>query len=65
MLGISIAELLAAAQQIALSAYNPYSVFSVGCAILSKSGKVYTGCNIENASYSVLCVPNESLLFKQ
>jgi cytidine deaminase len=51
-----LTELLVAAQQIALSAYNPYSRFSVGCAILSKSGKVYTGCNIENASYSVtLC----------
>jgi len=49
-------ELLLAAQTAALSAYNPYSRFSVGCALLSKSGKIYCGCNIENASYSVtLC----------
>ena len=32
--------------------YSPYSDFKVGAALLSKSGKVYTGCNIENASYS-------------
>lgn len=46
-------ELVAAAQNAALSAYNPYSKFAVGCALLSKSGNIYCGCNIENASYSV------------
>lgn len=33
-------------------AYVKYSNFKVGAALLTKSGKVYTGCNIENASYS-------------
>ena len=46
-------ELVQVAQAAALSAYNLYSNFAVGCAILSKSGKIYRGCNIENASYSV------------
>jgi len=46
-------ELVAAAQNAALSAYNPYSKFAVGCALLSKSGRIYCGCNIENASFSV------------
>lgn len=46
-------ELVQVAQNAALSAYNPYSNFAVGCAILSKRGKIYSGCNIENASYSV------------
>ena len=46
-------ELVHAAQNAAKSAYNPYSRFAVGCALLSKSGKIYCGCNIENASYSV------------
>ncbi|MEQ1830059.1 MAG: cytidine deaminase [Pirellula sp.] len=51
-----IGELLSAAQNIAKAAYNPYSRFSVGCAILTKQGNVYCGCNIENASYSLtLC----------
>ncbi|TCK98246.1 cytidine deaminase [Natranaerovirga hydrolytica] len=31
--------------------YSPYSKFKVGAALLTKSGKIYTGCNIENASY--------------
>ena len=32
--------------------YTPYSNFKVGAALLTKSGKIYTGCNIENASYT-------------
>jgi len=32
--------------------YSPYSKFRVGAALLTKSGKVYTGCNIESASYT-------------
>ncbi len=46
-------DLVAAAKNAALSAYNPYSKFAVGCALLSKRGNIYCGCNIENASYSV------------
>ena len=37
------------------NAYIPYSKFRVGAALLTKSGKIYTGCNIENAAYSVAC----------
>ena len=49
-------QLVLAAQQAALKAYAPYSRFTVGCALLTKKGDIYTGCNIENASYSVtLC----------
>ena len=32
--------------------YSPYSHFQVGAALLGRSGKVYTGCNIENAAYN-------------
>ena len=34
-------------------AYSPYSGYQVGAALLCKDGSVYTGCNVENASYSV------------
>lgn len=44
-------ELYDIAARMRKMAYCPYSHFSVGAAVLTESGKVYTGCNIENASY--------------
>lgn len=45
-------ELLGIAKHVRESAYCPYSGVAVGAALLTESGKVYTGINIENASYS-------------
>ena len=45
-------ELIILAEQQRKKSYAPYSHFTVGAALLTKSGKIYTGCNIENAAYS-------------
>jgi cytidine deaminase len=45
-------------------AYVPYSKFQVGAALLSKDGKVFHGCNIENAAYSVTNCAERTALFK-
>lgn len=50
---ITDADLFAAAEAIRARAYAPYSKFSVGAAILADDGRIYVGCNIENAAYPI------------
>lgn len=44
--------------------YSPYSEFQVGAALLGKSGRVYTGCNIENAAFSPTNCAERTAFFK-
>ena len=52
-----------AAAQLAFS-YTPYSHFKVGAALLAKNGRVYTGCNIENAAYTPTNCAGRTAIFK-
>lgn len=44
--------------------YIPYSHYAVGAALLTKSGKIFTGCNIENAAYPVTICAERTAIFK-
>jgi len=46
------------------NSYSPYSSFCVGAAIMTADGKVYTGCNIENASFSPTVCAERTAIFK-
>ncbi len=51
------------ARQAAKASYSPYSKFRVGTAILAGSGKIYTGCNVENASYGLCNCAERTAIF--
>ena len=57
-------ELFEAAVNASKKSYSKYSGFSVGAALLTSDGKLFTGCNIENASYSLTNCAERTAIFK-
>ena len=57
-------QLIQKAKQAMQQAYAPYSHFRVGAAVMTKQGKVFTGCNVENASYGASCCAERTAIFK-
>ena len=56
-------ELYEAALAARKNAYIPYSHFAVGAAVRTAEGKIYTGCNIENASYGLSICAERNAIF--
>lgn len=61
-MNISYTELLKDAIEASKKSYSPYSKFPVGACVLYESGKIYQGCNVENASYGLtLCAERNAI----
>ncbi len=56
-------RLISAAVQARKNSYSPYSGYSVGAAILTASGEIFTGCNIESASYGATNCAERTAVF--
>jgi cytidine deaminase len=57
-------QLLETAREALQKAYAPYSGFRVGAAVLTKTGRMFSGCNVENSSYGLTVCAERIALFK-
>ena len=60
----TLEKLIEAAKRVRENAFAPYSNFKVGAAVETKSGKIFTGCNVENASYGLTVCAERVAIFK-
>ena len=52
------------AKEASKTSYSPFSRFAVGACVLAKSGKIYTGCNVENSSFGMTICAERCAIFK-
>lgn len=57
-------DLVEAAKRVRERAYVPYSRYAVGAAVLGKSGRIFAGCNVENASFGLTICAERAAIFK-
>ncbi len=57
-------SLIRAAKEAREKAYSPYSNFKVGAAVVTPSGKIYSGCNVENVSYGLTNCAERTAIYK-
>ncbi|MBC7195327.1 MAG: cytidine deaminase, partial [Caldisericia bacterium] len=59
-----IQKMINLAKEASSFAYSPYSKYKVGASLITKNGKIYTGCNIENASFGATICAERVAIFK-
>jgi cytidine deaminase len=60
----TLQDLVARARSVSEQAYCPYSKFRVGAAILTEDGQIFSGCNVENASYGLTICAERNAVFQ-
>ena len=61
---IDFQQLMNSAKEASRNSYSPFSRFAVGAAVLTSSGKIYQGCNVENSSFGLTNCAERTAIFK-
>ena len=63
-MNIDFQELMNNAKEASKNSYSPFSRFAVGAAVITPSGKIYRGCNVENSSFGLTNCAERTAIFK-
>ena len=64
IMNIDYKQLMKLAKEASKNSYSPFSRFAVGAAVLTSSGKIYQGCNVENSSFGLTNCAERTAIFK-